>query len=577
MAKNMEGAQGDSSEEVQAALHGNSESDMEAEAQDDQGFTLVQNRKKRISSLEGVTRAHSDGEDEVRKSKRMKESERGHGTMTGRRPTWTEQRATSSAQAAATTRPSPSAGPTPQDGQVRSSQTTRKRMLFPADTQLTYHEKMLWAARLARAHKNLEVLFKEGKHRPYVTVGSQEAVEFLSTTSFEDVTLQVPEDKEKLTKVIIFRYPIGLDPGYLLDDPAIVWAKRNVVRGEERTQVIAMLKGKVPGSIFIPGIGYRRLAPYFQVPKICLNCSRWGHEAYRCEEDSRCRFCGKKHKSELCGQKIKNGERVTPRCANCGLEHNARSPLCLMNPKTRRLGAVGATRQEQGQRGNTATGAPESNVAQDRGEAVRPTAPPPPPLTQGEGQEGGNADEEWPRLRVEGNETTTVPSPPPVTAVSVDRKKNGSGARSRGDQVECRERRSRGPSTASESPVFANHEETVKSIKCLEKEVGSLKKGISVILDKIEKLGEEKAEARCSDVMAGGGAKPRKSGQREPLISVGVDFETLLKKWKANGKNTEPLAAQWEEVQRCLEAASKILECIAIECEADNDQNNGPA
>lgn len=48
-----------------------------------------------------------------------------------------------------------------------------------------------------------------------------------------------------------------------------------------------------------------------------------------------------------------------------------------------------------------------------------------------------------------------------------------------------------------------------------------------------------------------------------------------MKKWEANGKNTEPLVAQWGEVQRCLEVASKILECVTVECEDDNNKNNG--
>lgn len=568
MAKDMEGARKLSEEvEEKATLHGNSESDMEAETQALGGFQLVQARKKRYSTSAGGTKVQYEGEDEVRQNKRMRESERGHGAAMDGHSTWT-----GGAPAAATARSGPSGTPPHQDGQVRPSQTTRKRLLFPADTEdkkFTFHEKLLWTAKLARAHKNFEVLFKEGRHRPYVTVGSQEAVEFLTTTGFQDVTLQVPEETEKLTKVIIFRFPLGLDPEYLIDDPAVVWAKRHAVRGEDRTQVIAMLKGEVPRNIFIPGIGYRRLAPYLQDPKICLNCCRWGHEAYRCQEDPRCRFCSKKHKSELCGQKIKNGEKVIPRCANCGQEHNARSSLCLMNPKTRRYGAARTTSQGQGQRGHAATGPPGSNIAQDRGEAVRHTAPPPPPLTQKEEQEGGKTDEVWPRLWAD---EATVAPPTDIAATP------GRKAWTRGERMECRERRQRRPSVlASESLMFDNHEETAKSIQNLEKEVGCLKKGMSVILDKIEKLGGERADARCSDVMASGGAKPTKCGQRVPLISVGVDFETLVKNWEANGKNTEPLVAQWGELQRCLEAASKILESVAVICEDDNERNNGSA
>ena len=146
---------------------------------------------------------------------------------------------------------------------------------------------------LGQAFRRFESLYKEGKHRPYITVGSQEAVELLTTTGYEGIVLQLPQDREKYTKVIIFRYPLILDPDFLLDDARFVLAKRHVVRGDQKSQVIALVKGEMPEEVFIPGSGYRRVAPYVPEPEICLRCSRWGHRAWNCQENARCRYCAR--------------------------------------------------------------------------------------------------------------------------------------------------------------------------------------------------------------------------------------------------------------------------------------------
>lgn len=213
-----------------------------------------------------------------------------------------------------------------------TSPSKMTRLLFPNECRLSCHEKLLWTVKLGRAFRRFEPILKEGRHRAYVTVGSQEAADVLTTTGFEDVVLKRPEAMEKLTKVIFFRYPQVLDPEYLLDDPRFVWAHRHVMRGEERSQVIALIKGEVPDSVFITGAGYRKLVPYVEEPSFCLRCKRWGHRAWQCQEDTRCRFCARKHPSSLCGEKIKAGTRVEPRCCNCGGEHNAQSILCLRRP-----------------------------------------------------------------------------------------------------------------------------------------------------------------------------------------------------------------------------------------------------
>lgn len=55
--------------------------------------------------------------------------------------------------------------------------TERKRLYFPGDTQLTYHEQLLWAATLGREHKQFKALLKEGRNRTYLTVEGDEAVQ----------------------------------------------------------------------------------------------------------------------------------------------------------------------------------------------------------------------------------------------------------------------------------------------------------------------------------------------------------------------------------------------------------------
>lgn len=219
---------------------------------------------------------------------------------------------------------------------VQEQQGSRVRLHFPIDSPLTYQQKVLWVMELGRDHKSFLPLIKEGKYRPYLTVANEEAVIHLTTTGYKGIKLEVPDEKEKTTKIIVFKYPVWLDPTFLLEDNRITWAGRNRVRGEERSQAIAIIKGEAPEKIFITGLGYRYVAPYNEEDSICLRCSRWRHPTWSCQLDPRCRFCAGNHMSTRCGEKIRAGMRIEPRCCNCGGPHNAKTMTCPRRPTVQR-------------------------------------------------------------------------------------------------------------------------------------------------------------------------------------------------------------------------------------------------
>ncbi|XP_069176301.1 uncharacterized protein [Procambarus clarkii] len=182
----------------------------------------------------------------------------------------------------------------------------RWRLLFPASCTLAYHQKLLWTVTLGREHRKFEPLLKEGVNRPYLTI---------------------------------------LDPEFILDDQRFVWAKRHLIKGEARSQVVALVRGEVPEKVFITGAGYRHVAKYVEEPIICLKCCRWGHKSWSCQNDPRCRFCGKSHLSNVCRNRLNLGEKIVPRCCNCGGVHNASSAVCSKRPSMGVIRPVNVTEQ----------------------------------------------------------------------------------------------------------------------------------------------------------------------------------------------------------------------------------------
>lgn len=83
-------------------------------------------------------------------------------------------------------------------------------------------------------------MLKEGRGRPYLTVQAGPVEQILMTQGYKGKVMTVPNDGEKLTKVIIFQNPTILHPDFLQDDERFVWVKRNVSRSEERSQLVAL-------------------------------------------------------------------------------------------------------------------------------------------------------------------------------------------------------------------------------------------------------------------------------------------------------------------------------------------------
>ncbi|MPC40827.1 hypothetical protein E2C01_034396 [Portunus trituberculatus] len=192
---------------------------------------------------------------------------------------------------------------------------------------MTLSQKRVWTAQLAVKHREFRPLLKEGLNRRYVTVEGQDALNYLTTVRFQDIVLVDHGKIEKLTKVFIAPYDKELDQELLVTSHADVWAKRNVNK-QVKASVVALIKHVAPDRIWVPGKGWRKVRRYVELPHMCFNCCRHGHKAWRCRYDSVCRFCSGKHSSKDCGEKIKNGEKIPPKCCNCGQDHNAGSVKC---------------------------------------------------------------------------------------------------------------------------------------------------------------------------------------------------------------------------------------------------------
>lgn len=53
-------------------------------------------------------------------------------------------------------------------------------------------------------------------------MAGDEAVKFLTTQGFKNVVMTMPRDTEQHTKVVVFMYPVILDPNFLVDDDRFV-------------------------------------------------------------------------------------------------------------------------------------------------------------------------------------------------------------------------------------------------------------------------------------------------------------------------------------------------------------------
>jgi len=255
-------------------------------------------------------------------------------------------------------------------GSPESSRNGRQTVYFPLTADMDFNQKLQWTVKLCKYHKDFEVMFKDGKYRPYVTVKDERAVDFLTTKGFEGIVMEKPDGREKSHKVIIYDVPTCIDPEDLPFDERFVWVKRREVKlkgkVEPKPQLIALLKGSVPERVFIPCIGYKYVSVYNETPVLCYKCSKWGHMQYKCYNDFRCRFCGKNHDARECIAKLKDNVKVVPTCCNCGESHNATSWLCKKRPQGNLHKISGGNASEPTRHVQALQGSHQDNVWQRR-------------------------------------------------------------------------------------------------------------------------------------------------------------------------------------------------------------------
>ncbi|MPC23335.1 hypothetical protein E2C01_016379 [Portunus trituberculatus] len=179
-----------------------------------------------------------------------------------------------------------------------SMSTSHCRVHFPKGHGKTLAQCYDWFMALLKQHPLLEPVIKEGRCWPYLTVNPQaEAYAMLVKEGFLGLTM-IPADPDARKQMVIIHGMSTVINVGLLDTPkAFLWLKRRVVAGEPRPQLLGLIEGPVPSSVYLHGY-----------------CS-WGHPSSRCLE------------------KIHAGTRVLPLCCNCGGDHNATSRRCRARPR----------------------------------------------------------------------------------------------------------------------------------------------------------------------------------------------------------------------------------------------------
>ena len=231
-----------------------------------------------------------------------------------------------------------SAAPGPLSVQPADGRPHRRRRLdFPAAAECSTLEKQYeWYVALHRQHGELEPLFKEGRSRAYITVRDDRPFyQSLVTDGFLDVVM-LENVMERQHNVIVYNVPVYVNVNLLETPENFLWLKRRTVGNFNRPQLIGAVVGPIPKEVRLLGVGRCRVGPYTPEPDMCKNCSRWGHQEWRCRSAPRCRYCAGTHSSSVCLRKIQDQVPVQRRCCNCNGDHNAHWHACPQKPKPRR-------------------------------------------------------------------------------------------------------------------------------------------------------------------------------------------------------------------------------------------------
>lgn len=186
---------------------------------------------------------------------------------------------------------------------------------------------------LLRQYPEAEALFKEGRNSPYITLKPGPLAEKLISEGFNGVILEPMEEKQRV--VLIHDIPTYINADLLECPDGFLWVKRRYVGQTPRPQLLGVVTGEVPQTVRFTGVYcYKRVAVFHPEPDLCKRCSRWGHKEWWCRSSPRCRYCAERHASDLCYQKIQQGDKFPPKCCNCGGPHNAQSGRCPCKPRS---------------------------------------------------------------------------------------------------------------------------------------------------------------------------------------------------------------------------------------------------
>ena len=226
--------------------------------------------------------------------------------------------------------------PPPTLGDAPPTAPTRTLLRFPTDSSLTSTgAKYTWFAALHRQHPEAAPRFKEGRNAPYISLLTGHISDRLTTRGFNGVVLEPIRIHERT--VLVHNVPTYVNVNVLPCPEGFLWIKRRSPGRQQTpsTQLIGAVIGQPPNYVSIFGLGDRhRVTPFVPDADLCRRCSRWGHKEWeRRAPRPRCRYCAAYHPSEDCYRKIERGDRFTPKCCNCGGEHNAQSSHCPYKPR----------------------------------------------------------------------------------------------------------------------------------------------------------------------------------------------------------------------------------------------------
>jgi len=152
---------------------------------------------------------------------------------------------------------------------------------------------------------------------------------FLSNNTSIASTKLDPAQRQLKSVILLYSKELPLQP--LESHPTILKAERCSLANDKSVttrQVLITHYGSPPSFIDLKTWGKYEVRPFVPEPLQCYKCQKYGHHQSRCVLKEVCPICAQKHATENCLSKLKQGEKFTPKCANCGDRHHDWDPSC---------------------------------------------------------------------------------------------------------------------------------------------------------------------------------------------------------------------------------------------------------